>query len=216
VKQLLAVWIAAIVVALVAVGSCSIEHRTGALVCETQADCPSDRLCREGYCIFTGPIDAGVDSSKDGPPDALACPRECTSCDLEMMTCLIDCDKTTCTNANVPVKCPAGWDCTINCSTQNSCRNLDCTQGHSCTVTCKGVSSCRDAICGNDRPCDFTCTGEQSCRNVNCDASCGCDVRCEAALSCPVANDCPGDADGCSTFDNGCTTERLGCDLCLP
>ena len=214
-KQLVWILLAALAFAL---ASCSIEHRSGALVCEKQADCPPDRLCRDGCCVFTGPIDASIDSRPvplDAPvrPDAFACPPQCTTCDLGDMTCNIDCELTDCSDASTPVTCPPGWDCTIACSTQGACRNLDCTQGLGCEVTCKGAGSCRDASCG-PAPCDFTCAGEQSCRNVNCDTSCGCDVRCENLTSCPLQNDCPGEGNECETFGNGCTRLRNGCDTC--
>ncbi|MEJ7601364.1 MAG: hypothetical protein WKG01_25895 [Kofleriaceae bacterium] len=220
-KQLV-MWIPVAALALglaFAAGSCSIEHRSGTLVCEVQADCPSDRRCRDGYCEFTGPIDAGIDGRPDRPdapirPDAFACPPQCTTCDLGDMTCNIDCEMTDCTDTANPITCPPGWNCTIACSTPGACRNLDCKQAASCDVTCKGSGSCRDATCGNDAPCDFTCSGEQSCRNVNCDASCGCDVRCDNLTSCPLQNDCPGAGTECETFGNGCTRLRTGCDTC--
>ena len=214
-RTVVAVWLAAIALAVVAAGSCSVEHRSGALVCDRTEDCPDGRLCQDGYCIFTGPIDAAVDSTtRDGRPDAFACPEACTSCERQSMTCNIDCGLTNCTNSSTPIKCPAGWNCVVACSTNGSCRGLDCTEGESCTATCKGNGSCRDVKCGPGR-CDFTCSGEQSCRSVDCDASCGCDVRCENLTSCPLPNNCPFDADVCNTFDNGCTTSRIGCDTCL-
>jgi hypothetical protein len=212
VTKLVYAWITVLVLGC-SVG-CSIEHRSGALVCEKQADCPDGRLCQDGYCIFTGPIDAAIDGpGPDARPDAFACPEECTTCDRGTMTCNIDCAVTNCTSSNAPIRCPADWNCKIECSTANSCRDLDCTLGKSCITTCKGAGSCRDVTCGPGR-CDFTCSGEQSCRSIDCDASCGCDVRCDNATSCPLPSNCPHDLDVCGTFEGGCTTQRNGCDTC--
>lgn len=196
--------------------ACSVEHRSGELVCTKQADCPSGRLCQDGFCIYNGPIDAAINDGKtgDGRPDAFACPADCTSCNPANMTCNIDCTQRNCTTTNPPVTCPPGWKCTIACSTPGSCRDLDCSRGDSCTVTCTGTGSCRDAVCGNNRPCDFTCSGDESCRGVNCSASCGCDVRCEAQSSCPFQSSCPGLPGMCDTFDNGCTSDGA-CNTCL-
>ena len=217
-KQLVYAWVAALVLGLVvAAGSCSIEHRSGTLVCEKDQDCPQDRDCEDGYCVFNGPIDASVSDGKpdaDNRPDAFACPEQCTTCDRGTMTCNIDCGLTNCTNSTTPVRCPEDWNCKIECTTPGSCRNLDCTVGASCDVNCKGNQACRDVTCGPGR-CDFTCSGDQSCRTINCDSSCGCDVRCDNATSCPLPNDCPTDGDLCTTFDGGCTSLRIGCNTCL-
>jgi len=188
-------WIAlclgGLVLAAVAVSSCSINHRSGQYECNTSNDCDDGRTCNGGLCVAIGvdapPGDGGL--KKDAAIDAAdACPSQCTSCSAAGKVCTIDCAAgAVCTNA--AVTCPAGWSCAVRCNTTNSCRSgVSCTGTLSCDVQCSGANSCRAVTCGPGR-CNVSCTGSNSCRGsimppgpgVTCGPSCGCDVTCNPA-----------------------------------
>jgi hypothetical protein len=163
--------------------SCSINHRSSEFTeCMRQADCSNGQSCIEGICQNpNNNNDAGTDA--DVRPDALVCPSQCTSCRVDRLECRVDCSVSPAT-CNIKITCPEGWNCTVLCSGQNSCRSgIDCTAGKSCNIECSGTQSCRDIECGAG-PCTTACTGSQSCRNVDCNDSCKCDVTCANAASC--------------------------------
>lgn len=196
--------------------SCSVNHRSGEFACTTQADCPSDRTCSEGLCISGG--DPGIDAPPgiDGPvrPDAFVCPPQCTSCNPGAHECKVDCNASPAT-CNVPINCPAGFNCNIICTNLNSCPNINCTAGESCRIDCKGASSCKAITCG-EGACDVKCEAANTCKNVNCNASCKCDVECPAANpgACSVL-DCPKDGLTCANIGlPGCNSSNDGCDTC--
>jgi hypothetical protein len=206
-----------VMIAIAAAGGCSIDHRSGDFECTRQQDCNGGRICDDGFCIDPHAADAPVTDRPDGPngrPDARQtdCPPECTSCNLDGHTCVIDCSVNA-TLCEGPVACPSGYSCDIRCNTQNSCRNgVDCTAGKDCAITCSGNSSCRNLECGQGA-CDVACTGFQSCRAVDCGNSCACDVTCTGPQSC---------SDGifCTSFDCdtglGCSSLFPGCNVCPP
>lgn len=210
-------WLAAIVLALVIIGSCSINHRSSDYECSTPSDCDQfpGRTCVDGFCVGgTSPVDARVgdgpvvDAHPDAPPDGAACPVQCSSCNLGTHTCTIDCSINSC---NDNVVCPAGWNCSIGCNTANSCAHgIDCSDATSCKVTCSGASSCRDLDCG-DGKCSVTCSGNNSCRDMDCSNSCSCDVSCGTFASCE-ATVCP---EGCGLGAGRCSSMLSNqCDTC--
>lgn len=213
-----------LLVAIAAV-NCSVSHRSGDYACTKQTDCASPRVCTDGYCVVPGdvPIDAPMTEPKDGtvvitpdapkpPPDSntmSVCPAACTECDITAKTCKIDCGSGNCGGA---VQCPVGYDCTINCSAPNSCRNgVFCTGDSACTILCNGSGTCRNVACGNG-PCDIECTGQGSCRGITCGQSCACDVSCGDGSTCQQITCSNGPL--CSDFQGGCDSTNTGCDTC--
>lgn len=213
-------WLAAVALAVVAVSSCSVNHKSSDYACDSQDDCIDGRICSNGFCVTTTlPTDARpgdgpimVDAPRDSSgPDAPFCPPQCTSCREPNHECVIDCATTSCNNELV---CPAGWNCTIGCSTTNSCTSgIDCTAANSCAIVCSGNSSCRDLECGSGE-CRVTCSGKSSCRDMDCSDSCACDITCaggQNAASCE-GNVCPAGCQGlgvgrCSSqFNPSCNT----------
>jgi hypothetical protein len=143
------------------------------------------------------------------PPDAPACPPQCTTCNQSEHECKIDCAHTNCVNTTLV--CPPGWSCDIACSTSNSCRDgVDCTNAASCGITCTGQRSCRQIASGTG-PMSVQCTGEESCRGIDCDASCGCDVTCGDDADCRMLT-CS--APQCGVIGGGCTSQRPMCEAC--
>lgn len=216
-RKLVIGWLVAVAVGTVAVVSCSINHRSGAYACETNADCEDGRVCSDDLCVVPGgtkPPDAAIgDAAKppDAPPDGRACPDVCTSCNTEKKECIINCGMNPdgCTDA---VVCPAGWHCNVMCSVQNSCRQgVNCTNALSCNIACSGQGSCRMVACGPGK-CDVNCTGQGACRGISCGQSCGCDVNCSNNAECSgvmcTEFQCR------KTFGTGCTSQPFGCNTC--
>jgi hypothetical protein len=197
-------------IALAAMAACSIDHRSGDFECERQQDCGGGRQCIDGLCIDVNAPDArGPDGNVTRPDAEPECPDQCTSCDPEAMTCLIDCSISD--NCDSTVTCPMGYVCDIRCNIQNSCRNgVNCTGSKGCEIECSGTSACRDVECGTGA-CDISCSGFQACRDIHCNNSCACDVDCSGPQSC---------ADGiqCTQFQCdiglGCTSFIPGCNTC--
>lgn len=214
--KLVAAWLTALVVAIAAASSCSVNHKSGEYECSVPSDCDPfpGRSCVNGFCVTgTGPIDASIiDGRIDGAIDASMCPPQCTSCSPERKECAIDCATTSCNNE---VVCPVGWSCVISCSTTNSCTSgIDCTGAKSCVVGCSGQGSCRDLACGEGK-CNVTCTGRGSCRDMDCSDSCACDITCTTGAngaSCE-GNLCP---PGCIGLGPGRCSSNLaqGCNTC--
>jgi hypothetical protein len=193
--------------AIVAAGSCSVNHRSGDFACETQRDCAKDRTCVDGFCVLAA--DAGVDTSP--PPDALLCPGACTSCVIGQKSCTIDCSLNG--GCRQAVTCPAGWSCNVLCTGQNACRNLiSCVGTTSCTISCTSPLSCQNVACGSG-PCKLDCSGNGSCVDVRCGLSCACDVTCHINSSCSNLTCKPG-CNSASQF-GGCTSLTAGCNTCL-
>jgi hypothetical protein len=195
-----------------AAGSCSINRRSGQYECEVTADCDPGRICSDGLCVSAGggPDAPPADGPKqDAPPST--CPSQCTQC-VEGKTCIIDCAAPG-ANCGAQVVCPPGFACDVRCSLQNSCRaGVVCTGATSCTVQCTGSGSCRGVTCGAG-PCKVSCPAQGSCDGVTCGPSCACDVTgCLATGSCRNVM-CTKFA--CNTFP-GCTSNRSGCNTCLP
>ena len=202
-------WIAlclgGLMLAIVAVSSCSINHRSGQYECTVTADCDPGRTCSGGLCV--GTVDA-PGKRDGGVPDANLCPSQCTSCAGN--TCTIDCAAgAICQNA--VVTCPPGWNCAVRCNTQNSCRSGVMCQGTlSCDVQCSGQSSCRAVNCGATK-CTVGCTGQRSCESVNCNNSCACDVTCSLGI-----NACANVVCNKLVCDTGlgCTSTNFSCNTC--
>jgi hypothetical protein len=229
-KQLAFAWLALVALAFAIAGSCAIDHRSGSFECAKTSDCDPPRVCSDGLCIVpAGAIDAPTDGVKDGAVDAAAaCPPQCTSCNREQMTCIIDCALNG--GCNSPVTCPAGWNCNIKCSTPDACRSgINCQSAESCDVTCSGNRACRNLTCGGG-PCNVTCngtnscanigcgtdrctvncTGSQSCHTIICGQSCACDVKCGNLASCDGVSCAAPQCD----IGRDCSSLPLGCDTC--
>jgi hypothetical protein len=194
-----------------AAGSCSINRRSGQYECEVTADCEQGRICSDGLCVTAG---GGPDAPPaDGPrQDApAACPSQCTQC-VDGKTCIIDCAAPG-ANCGAPVVCPPGFACDVRCNLQGSCRaGVVCTGATSCKVQCTGRSSCNGVMCGAG-PCNVDCSAMYSCEAVSCGPSCACDVTgCLATGSCRSVMCTKLE---CRTF-TGCTSNRSGCNTCLP
>ena len=221
--KLVALWAALVVVAVTAAGSCSVNHRSGEFACETTRDCAAGRICNDGLCVSTRPIDAGVTLDTPSPLDAplpidapqAMCPAQCTSCDLDAKTCAVDCgaNPILCTHA---ITCPTGFSCKIDCTSERACRNgIDCADAADCTITCGVSQSCRSVTCGAGA-CKLDCEGLGSCANVTggngpttarCSGSTSCtDVTCGSG-KCVV--DCVGPG-SCTKADCG---NACSCDV---
>lgn len=168
------------------IAGCTINHRSDELACTKQSDCTGGRVCMDNFCVMAGGIDAS------------GCPAPCTSCNVAQKQCTIDCNANNCKNALV---CPSGFDCSFLCDVESACSNgVDCTFGRSCAFACSGRSSCRGITCGPGK-CTVNCTGEQACRDITCGPSCACDVTCSGTTTC---------TQGGILCTNGCTSGR-GC-----
>jgi len=199
----------------VAIGGCSVNHRSGDFACEKQADCSTGRTCIDGYCVAMQ-ADAAVpgDGNKvDAAPviDASLCPSPCTSCSNDSKTCNIDCMALG-GACNAPVRCPEGWNCNLQCSTPGSCSNgVTCPGGGmSCNVTCSGRGSCNQFMC-NSGPCDIQCTGTNTCTAISCGNACACDIDCVSGTSCASKITCRSDL---CRAGRGCTAISTPSTLC--
>src|SRR5678815_1332889 len=136
-QPVIRVAIIAAVAAIAAAGACSIDHRSGDFACTKQSDCNGGRVCDDGFCTDPNAADAPTDrpDAADGHADANECPSECTSCNPEAHTCVIDCNAGA--NCDAQVTCPSGYTCDIRCNVGNSCRNgVDCQSSKGCSITC--------------------------------------------------------------------------------
>lgn len=207
------------VILAVSVAGCSVNHRSNEFTCDTQADCPDGRTCSDGLCITNGTPtpDGPTGDGPPPPPDAFACPSQCTSCRPDSHTCVVNCNVSPAT-CNVGIKCPEGFNCEIACTTEGGCPNVDCSPGASCKVTCNGPGTCRNVKCGAG-PCDISCAGQNSCRGVDCKDSCACDLACANQSSCFGGFVCPPgpSINACTILagqNRGCTSEPTGCNTC--
>lgn len=167
---------------------CSIHHVSDELACTGPTDCAGGRSCVNGFCVTA--------SSSE-------CPGACDTCDVATRTCTIAAG-----DNNGRVTCPDGWNCTIACAGNGTCRGVDCTDAASCTILCSGRDACDEVDCGDGR-CAVTCSGDQSCNRVDCNNSCACDVICSGPNSCDQAtctrNQCESGA-GCASQQGGCSS----------
>jgi hypothetical protein len=197
--------------ALALVSACSIDHKSGAYACSGQSSCSNHpgTQCINGFCVAPGAIDSPI-VAKDSPKGDAAsqCPAPCTSCNVAMKTCTVDCSIANCTNQ---VTCPSGYKCDVQCKTDGACKNgVNCQLASACTVECSGGNSCKNVQCGLG-PCDVMCSGVSSCRGVSCGNSCACDVLCTGSLSCGTTVQCTSPA--CQS-GNGCTSVPAFCHSC--
>ncbi len=217
--KLVAAWLVALGFAIAMAGSCSINHKSTEYECAVPSDCDPfpGRTCVGGFCVTAGPPiaapnDGPVIDARDGGTDSSMCPAQCTSCRDDRKECVIDCATNSCNNE---VVCPSGWNCTIGCSTPNSgTSGIDCTVAKSCTIVCSGNGSCRDLDCGQGK-CNVNCSGKGSCRDMDCSDSCACDLTCAGGAN-PASCEgtiCPS---GCSGLPGRCSSIPLGCNTCVP
>lgn len=195
---------------LVVLAGCSVSHPSDQYACSKPQDCSGGRECIGGFCVVPGSIDAPRNDGPGPHPDGQNCPAPCTSCNVGMKTCTVDCSMTGACNSQVT--CPTGYTCDIKCDVDNSCRSgVDCQLASACTVECSAGSTCRDLQCGAG-PCDITCSGVNSCRNVSCGSSCACDVICTGSQSCSnMSVQCTSIA--CQN-GSGCTSVPAFCHSC--
>jgi hypothetical protein len=204
-------------VAFAVLAACSVDHRSDQFACDADNPCPTGRVCDRGLCVDDGGPDASptdVPDASPGTPDGERpdpCPPECTECNPDELTCLIDCGGDACGD-DEPVVCPEGWNCFILCDDDNTCRDgVDCGAAASCTISCGGDGSCRQLDCGSG-PCTVKCDGQNSCRGVECRFSCACDVTCDGPGACGESVACDF---GCNDiFDGGCNADNFGCNTC--
>lgn len=202
----------AIVIAFAALlAACNINHKSDQYACQKNTDCPSGRICDNGFCIITGSIDAPrpmTDAPRNPDGGGNNCPSPCTSCNTNEKTCTVNCMQADCDQA---LLCPAGYKCDFLCNTEQACRaGINCQQSASCNVECTGRASCEDILCGPGR-CDIGCTGPQSCRDIQCGNSCACDVTCTGNSSCQSGISCTSVA--CRS-NGGCTSVPIFCNSC--
>jgi hypothetical protein len=132
--------------ALVAV-ACLVDRKSDELVCSSQADCASDRVCQDGYCVKSGQSD---------------CPDHCATCNTQTSphTCVVvDTD-------GDDFRCPSGYQCLLQCTT-GSCGDITCEDDSQCVISCTGANACGDISCQNACACDVTCTGG-GCMTLQC------------------------------------------------
>lgn len=82
--------------------------------------------------------------------------------------------------------CPPDNDCTVGCTTMDSCNAVKCVGGRSCTLDCSGIGSCKMGVACESERCNILCKGpKDACRDgvVTCDASV-CNVVCSGPDSC--------------------------------
>ena len=217
--------------------NCSIDKRSGAFACTTNADCGDGRVCMDSFCVVeTGSNPQMIDAARgsgsgsgsgsghgsgSGSGSGNMCPATCTSCGSNgsgERTCDIDCSQKNCTNGTIT--CPTGFACTIMCSQNNDCPTVNCSTAAACAVTCSGDSSCEQVTCGSGA-CDVTCSGKDACHtDVNCGSACACTVECniqnqacqQSTITCPIST-VTGMA--CSA-GIGCTSSTTfpGCNSC--
>jgi len=193
--------------------ACSINHRSDEVACIVDADCGGNgKVCRDNQCIGNEPDGGKPKDSGPPKPDAFVCPAPCTSCDLGTMTCTVDCSANP-SACDGQVVCPAGFNCDVQCNTDNSCRNgVSCSLD--CTITCDGNSSCRGLACGVGR-CKVDCNGFDSCRNVQCGPACACDTTCSNVARCEGIFCKQGqNGSACRNIFGDCSSEFDGCNTC--
>lgn len=222
--------------------SCSVHRVSDNFKCDTNADCPADRVCTQGFCVLgQNPL---VDALQ--LPDApLVCPAICDgSCDFQTRTCTIV------GTGGADITCPTGWNCNIRCEASGACGAISCTAALSCDVDCTADSACLGITC-NTKDCDVTCAGVAACGDVRCtsgdctvdcsggngSAACGtiscstgdCDASCAGSNACGAITcstgrchaDCSGGVEACGTLTCGtgecqatCTGGGLGSSAC--
>lgn len=139
-------WLIAGACALAAV-ACLVDRKSDALACETTADCSSDRVCQDGYCVKASQSD---------------CPDHCATCNTTATpkTCIVT------DTGGDNFTCPAGFACQVNCL-PGRCKDITCEGDSQCTITCTGGDACGDISCQNACACDVTCTGN-GCNALHC------------------------------------------------
>jgi hypothetical protein len=92
-------------------------------------------------------------------PTGGACPPECTSCAGN--ACII-----TCTDCSATVSCPPGFDCEVQCTKKDACKDVTvlCPEGLACGLVCTQKDSCKGTTvkCQGGH-CDVTCAVPQAC-----------------------------------------------------
>jgi len=130
-------------------GACPMPVKTscGQYVCDTnktaclkdctgnkEANCKLDSYCDGAACKACGPI--------PDPPGQAQCPSQCSSCSAKNV-CIKNCSGNACDN----FVCPAGYDCLVNCATNEVCKNatITCPDTYDCSVECTATGACDNA-----------------------------------------------------------------------
>ena len=155
--------------------ACFVDRPSQSFECTTSATCTNGRVCKSGYCVEP------------------MCPSDCTSCDEDKQTCIVECTSgDDCGNVN----CPNGWTCNINCVGGGACNDINCASGSKCNITCTGDSACQDISCRDACSCDLQCVGDFACDTYSCPGN--------------GANRCSVDG----TTDTPCDSSPAGCTKC--
>ena len=136
--------------AAVAIAACFVDRPSESLECSTTDDCAAladNRQCQSGYCVVPN------------------CPDDCTSCDENARTCNVDC--TTDERCADTITCPSGWTCTITCTGDNACDDVQCNSGSRCDIACSGTGACEQIDCDNACQCDLACAAG-ACNGFSC------------------------------------------------
>jgi hypothetical protein len=183
--------------AVVSLWSCTVDRKTEALACTTQAQCtPMGRACEQGYCVIdpNAKFDAAIDAYI---PDAPVCPPSCNDGCMfgATATCMMH------GTGSGDLKCPSGFHCTITCASSGSCGVIDCSAAATCNVMCMADQACGNVTCGasictvacattgsagsacgdissTGGSCDATCTGSGACGAIMCTGNSACSANC--------------------------------------
>lgn len=196
--------LAALALALLGLGACSVDRRSGEYRCTDPAQCPSG-MCDQGWCVPAAGQSDAAPAGIDAAPQP-GCPAVCSRCGLN--TCVIECDGAgACPDL---VTCPPGWDCEVECLGDQSCgEGVSCGQATSCEVTCEGTGACAAGVTCGAGPCEVDCRGLGSCLSIDCEQSCACDTACEDGAPCALS--CP-DRGGTCQRNGACSS--AGCNNC--
>jgi hypothetical protein len=140
--------------------------------------------------------DVGADAPEGGGTVDAGCPAVCNGgCSASGTKCLINV-----TTARTNITCPPGFDCRIDCnSNQQVCNGIvQCPAGHVCTLVCRGAGQSCNALDiqknGATSLC-IECSGtNQCCNSLTCSST-------MCTTYCLTASACNGDCN-CDNVDN--------------
>ena len=202
----------ALVLALgVVLAACSFDTRSGALRCESQADCSDGRQCVSEWCV--DPNAVGDASSLDAPAsdanvvgdagdlsDASDLGDAVVATDAAVADAGAPCGNGTCEAGETAAACPA--DCSVcTACTGGSCdedcggAGVDCAPtcdgaGCDCNYDCTEVNRC-GAICTAGVTCNIDCTNANRCNRTQCTGGAACLIDCTNTNRCRF-NECLG------------------------
>lgn len=130
-------------------GACPMPVKTscGSYVCDAmntaclkdctsnkEANCNLDSYCDTTTCKACGP--------NANPPGLAQCPSQCSSCTANNL-CIKNCAGNACDN----FVCPDGYDCLVNCASNDVCKNatITCPNTYDCSIECASTGACEGA-----------------------------------------------------------------------